>query len=109
MYVNPKKQLKLIPTDDENIVDNQLNFTSIEEYLDILFQWLIKRMCNSNDQELPTFQAWVAESRNRSSTDKVVKTSMAYLPPINAKVTEYSTIYQYLTYMQTSAESVNMP
>ena len=34
---------------------------------------------------------------------------MTYLPPINAKVTEFSTINQYLSYMQGLADEENMP
>ena len=34
---------------------------------------------------------------------------MKYLPPINAKVTDFNTIYSHLTYMQTLAEEANMP
>ena len=34
---------------------------------------------------------------------------MTYLPPIDAKVTEFSTINQYLSYMQKLAEEANMP
>ena len=41
--------------------------------------------------------------------NSIKKTAMKYLPPINAKVTDFNTIYSHLTYMQTLAEEANMP
>ena len=37
------------------------------------------------------------------------KTVMTYLPPINAPVNEFSTIFGFLTYMQKLCKEVNMP
>ena len=37
------------------------------------------------------------------------KTVMTYLPPINAPVTDFSTIFGYLSYMQKLCKEVNIP
>ena len=37
------------------------------------------------------------------------QTIPTYLPPLNEPVTEFTTIFKYLSYMQSLAESVNMP
>lgn len=37
------------------------------------------------------------------------KTIETYLPPINAKVTEFMTIKRYMEYLQGLAEDMNMP
>ena len=40
---------------------------------------------------------------------KVIKTVETYLPPINAEVTDFQTIYTYLRYLQNLASVANMP
>ena len=37
------------------------------------------------------------------------KTVITYLPPINSKVTDFSTIFAYFDYLQKLAADVNMP
>ncbi|CAB3980566.1 Hypothetical predicted protein [Paramuricea clavata] len=49
------------------------------------------------------------QNRIAGENKTVNKTLTTYFPPINAKVTEFSTINQYLTYMQKLSNEVNMP
>ena len=45
---------------------------------------------------------------NNENTE-IKKTVETFLPPITSKVTEFSTIQKYLSYLQNLSESVNMP
>ena len=50
------------------------------------------------------------ETQECKTTSKLhKKTLIKYLPPINAKVTEFETIKRYLVYMQKLADEANMP
>ena len=71
--------------------------------------WIILRKLNMADQTLSTYSGWRTCVKNLNSTTPLKKTVLKYLPPINAKVTEFSTIYQCLTYLQLLASEVNMP
>ena len=74
------------------------------------FLWLLLRLLNSQDQTVPSFFAWKTKLRNIGICHAAIKkTVVTYLPPIDAKVTEFSTINQYLSYMQKLAEEANMP
>ena len=66
-------------------------------------------MINFGDQNVTSYFAWEMQNRIAGENNTVNKTLTTYLPPINAKVTEFSTINQYLTYMQKLANEVNMP
>ena len=39
----------------------------------------------------------------------IKKTVETYLPPITVKVTDFKTMYQYMTYLKQLANNVNMP
>jgi len=69
--------------------------------------WLYNRKFNSSNQNVPTFKGWSMTLR----TNKVpcVKTVETYLPPITSKVTEFSTIQKYLSYLKDLSKNVNMP
>ena len=56
------------------------------------FLWLWLRKENSFDQIVPNFPGWCLQ--NRTSSDILQKTT--YLPPITAKVREFTTIMNYL-------------
>jgi hypothetical protein len=71
--------------------------------------WIILRKLNMADQTLSTYSGWRTCVKKLNSTTPLKKTVLKYLPPINAKVTEFSTIYQCLTYLQLLASEVNMP
>lgn len=74
------------------------------------FLWLVLRMLNSRDQTVPSFFAWKSKVRNTGISRGTIKeTVVTYLPPIDAKVTQFSTINQYLSYMQELAGEANMP
>ena len=70
------------------------------------FLWVWTRHHNRFDQIVPSFPAWLLQDRDSSNLRKTV---MTYLPPISTKVTEFSTIWTYMNYLQSLAESVNMP
>ena len=71
--------------------------------------WLCFRKWNSHDQTVPTISGCLTQIRERRSLTKhSVKSSETYLTPMVSKVTECSTTQQYMEYLQSLADSVNM-
>ena len=54
--------------------------------------WAIFRKINAPDQVFPSYSAWKTQVRTSCSVEPVQKTAVTYLPPISAKVTDFSTI-----------------
>ena len=70
--------------------------------------WNILSHISCDNQKVPSFSGWqvlVQEIANVATE----KTVMTYLPPINAPVNEFSTIFGFLTYMQKLCKEVKMP
>jgi hypothetical protein len=104
MQVYPKKEpTSFVNYSADEIVKSQR--LSAERFL----TWMILRLINFGDQNVTSYFAWEMQNRIAGENNTVQKTLTTYLPPINAKVTEFSTINQYLTYMQKLANEVNMP
>ena len=78
-------------------------------YLANYLLWIILRKLNATDQTVSTYSGWRIHVKKLNSSTGLKKTVLTYLPPINAKVTEFATIYQYLRYLQRLAAEVNMP
>ena len=68
----------------------------------------IFRKINAPDKVFPPYSAWKIQVRASCSEEPVEKTAVTYLLPIPAKVTDFSTVNQYLLYMQKLAEEVDM-
>ena len=68
----------------------------------------IFRKINAPDQVFPPYSAWKIQVRTSCSEEPVERTFVTYLLPIPAKVTDFSTVNQYLLYMQKLAEEVDM-
>ena len=64
-----------------------------------MFQHDLNYMC------VLIFSDWLIHHRYKQN---LCKTVVTYLPPINAKVTEFSTIFTYLEYLQNLARQANM-
>ena len=73
------------------------------------FLWLYLRKCNNFDQVVPTFTGWMHFGIKSVEKNEIRKTVETYLPPITSKVTEFTTISKYMTYLQSLATSSNMP
>ena len=59
---------------------------------------------------IPTFKGWALNIRTMNNENaEIKKTVETFLPPIKSKVTEFSTIQKYLSYLQNLSESLNMP
>ena len=72
--------------------------------------WVFLRKNNSYQQSIPIFKGWKLQIRSATNLPTIIqKTVETYLPPINAKVTEYSTIQQYMKYLQKLSGEANMP
>ena len=71
--------------------------------------WIIIRKLNERDQIVSSYSGWLTIMRKHCLQTDLRKTALTYLPPINAKVTDFGTIYQYLVYLQQLACEANMP
>ena len=59
---------------------------------------------------IPIFKGWALNIRTMNNENtEIKKTVETFLPPIKSKVTEFSTIQKYLSYLQNLSESLNMP
>ena len=73
------------------------------------FLWIFLRKNNSFQQTVPIFKGWMLKMRSAHKPTSIIeKTIETYLPPINAKVTEFGTIQRYMIYLQKLASEVNM-
>ena len=71
--------------------------------------WIIIRGLNAADQTVSSYSGWCTTARKELSPLSPKKTVLTYLPPINAKVTDFATIFKYLSYLQKLAKEANMP
>ena len=102
--VNNKKEPPKIKKSDETFHFDDSHF--IAGYL----TWLFMRNQNCFDQVVPSYFGWKLQLREKQlGGGKPVKTVETYLPPINSKVTEFKTIAQYMSYLQSLAQEMNMP
>ena len=65
-------------------------------------------MLNGDDQGVPLFSGWQLNNRKKQILD-FDKTVVMYLSPLPTKVTDFQTIFKYLTYLQGLAITTNMP
>ena len=70
--------------------------------------WTFLRKQMSCNQTIPVFKGWSLQERMEPQ-QLLAKTIETYLPPINSKVTEFTTINKYLRYLQDLADKMNMP
>ena len=82
--------------------------TEAGQFYNDYFLWLILRHDTGADKLFPNFAAWRLAKRKQHDVS-FQETVVTYLPPINASVNSFSTIYQYLQYMQKLCNEVNMP
>ena len=72
--------------------------------------WSILRDVNSNDQVVPAFSGFGVQDRMKEKTAvEYMKTKLTYLPPIDASITDFSTIYKLFEILLLRAEKNNMP
>ena len=107
LKVDPKKEPSLIPKVETP------TYVDISQVASKYVFWLLLRKENGilqfrgpNDQVIPTFAGWLLRHRQN---DVVTKTVEMYLPPISSKVTDFSTIFKYLSRLQKLSADVNMP
>ena len=96
---------KLIPLAVQDMEGNQ-NFIELEMQY---FLRVLLHMIRSDQSLFPTFSGWELLIRKTRAILALKKTVVTYLPPINAPVTSFSTIFSYLQYMQKLCREVNMP
>ena len=81
--------------------------------LDRVFgDWLdiyVKIIRTENDQKYPKFSGWIILLMQATASAAIKQKATIYLSSLNSPVTEFTTIFKYLTYMQSLAESVKMP
>ena len=70
--------------------------------------WVYVRKQNSFDQIVPSLCGLMTKVRS-SKEIEVTKTVETYLPPMNSKVTEFTTIQRYFEYLTELSATCNMP
>ena len=104
IHINPRKE----PSPLSHFSKTQEDLPRLSFQL-LYLAWMVLRNVNSGDQVIPSFFAWKMKLRNVGlPQESIKKTVTTYLPPINAKVTDFSTIYSYLLYMQQLADEANI-
>ena len=76
------------------------------EFQNMYVLWALLRLVSANDQVIPIFSGWGVQKRCNIG---LVKTVLTYLPPLNAPITEFSTIYKLFEILQARAFQSNMP
>ena len=72
--------------------------------------WSVLRDVNSNDQVVPAFIGFGVQDRMKEKTAvEHMKTKLTYLPPTDASITDFSTIYKLFEILLLRAEKNNMP
>ena len=66
------------------------------------------RKSNCYDQAVPNFSGW-RQALRKVANQELQKAVETYLPPITNKLTDFITISQHITYLQSLAVSSNMP
>ena len=96
----------------ENMKESNVEYSREKEVLfnKMRFVWAYARKQNSFNQVILIFKGWTLNIRTMNNENtEMKKTVETFLPPITSKVTEFSTIQKYLSYLQNVSESVNMP
>ena len=103
----PQQECKQNPPSIEfsNVQDD---LYELNDFLATYNIWIIMRMLNSDDQGVPIFTGWQLNNRKKQILD-FDKTVVMYLSPLPTKVTDFQTIFKYLTYLQGLAITTNMP
>ena len=86
----------------ENVSDINETVGDFSEFEVYLTLWMIFRKTSAHDQVVPTFSGFGVQERsfNINATD-LEKTHLTYLPPINASITNFDTIYKLFKTLQT--------
>ena len=91
---------KINGTFEFEVTNNEFNL--------VYFLWAYLRNAFSYHQQLLSFKGFTLKLRDAANENPPIKTVETFLPPINAKVNDFSTIQRYMIYLQRLAESVNM-
>ena len=72
--------------------------------------WSILRNVNSNDQVAPPFSGFGVNDRLKNGVkEECEKTKLTYLPPIDASIADFGTIYKLFEMLLFRAGKVNVP
>ena len=100
IIANPKKEPPLIDVvvaAEEEEICQSFNVRSCI--------WRLVRHLCENDQNYPKFSGWIILLMQAAASAAIKQTVTTYLSPLNSPVTEFATIFKYLSL----AKSVNMP
>lgn len=73
-----------------------------------LIVWRLGRKMHNTDQLVPRFTGWLSIVANEQ-VEPTPRTHITYLPPIHRPITDYDTVVEYLSQVQSFARQVNMP
>ena len=85
--------------------DDSESITTYNEFKKLLLIWNLLRLTASKDKIYAIFSGWGVSNRD---FQKLKKTLLTYLPPINSSITFFDTIYKLFEMLQTRAFKAKM-
>ena len=107
LKVNPKKNPPMLSRSEEISFEHDEH--KYHAFKINYFYWIVLRLLTLFQALFPNFAGCQLMKRKFDGTQIAAKTVLTYLPPIDAPVTSFNTIYAYLRYMQKLSSEVNMP
>ena len=90
--VDKKKEPSVVSTPLSEDWRQQM-YEKVKGFKELYKIWMLGRILSSKDQFLPTFSGWcVAIQTGKLGDNKIEKTSLTYLPPVNHPITDFATI-----------------
>ena len=79
----------------------------LADFVELQVKWMLSRIVSSTDQIVPTFTGFFVKSAGKA--DGLQMTKVTYLPPINAPITAYATIYKVFDIILRRAKHAELP
>ena len=79
----------------------------LADFVKLHMKWLLSRIVSSMDQIVPNFTGFFVKSTGKA--DELQMTKVTYLPPINAPITAYATIYKVFDIILRRAKQAELP
>ena len=102
LYIDAKKEPQIFEFQEGNRSCNEV--FNVQYFL-----WRTLHYLTANKQNYPTLSGRLVILRKLEAISDLKKTVVTYLAPINASVNAFSTVFQFLTYIQSLCQEANMP
>ena len=107
IIIDKKKEPKVtsVPVPDDTALQIQ---EVVDSFHTFQFVWMLSRRLSSCDQIVPAMSGWSVKIQEIFG-DTFQKTVLTYLPPIDAPITEFSTMAKVFDIIQEQARKKSMP